>query len=105
VKDLHWCLDDFRTIRLNSLVKNMLCAAHNPRLSEADVGAIQLRKALCDSASLSEVRNTSRTLVQTAFGLRQFQPPRAGLHWIRDVGELLNVADGVVVTTFSNHAN
>ncbi len=152
VKGLPWCLDDFKTIGLASFVKKTLCAAHNSRLSEADVCAIQLRKALCDSASLSEARKTmqplawpverfcvngfalerwclktlitiaaggqvpigdgdsqpgapSRALVETAFGLKQFQPQRAGLHWIGDSGEVVNVTDGVVVTTFSNHAN
>jgi hypothetical protein len=152
VKGFSWCLDDFKTIGLASFVKNVLCTAHNSRLSEADVGAIQLRKALCDSASLSEVRKKmqphnwpverfsvngfalerwclktlitiafggqapigngdslpgepSRALVETAFGLKQFQPQRAGLHWIGDVGEVINVDEGVVVTTFSGQAN
>jgi hypothetical protein len=152
VKGLPWCLDDFKTIGLASFVKNVLCAEHNSRLSEADVGAIQLRKVICDSASLSDARKLlqpqdwpvtrfsvngfaferwclktlitiafgggipiadessvpgepSRALVETAFGLRQFQPPRAGLYWMGNTGELVGVSEGVVITTFSNHAN
>jgi len=46
----------------------------------------------------------SRALVETAFGLRQFQPPRAGLHWMGDAGEVVNVQEGVIVTTFSGRA-
>jgi len=152
VKGLPWCLDDFKTIGLASFVKNVLCEEHNSRLSEADVGAIQLRKAVCDTASLSEVRKLmqpqdwpvkrfpvngyaiersclktlitlafggqvpigdgsprpgepSRALVEIAFALKQFQPPRAGAYWIGDVGDVVSVDEGVVVTTFSNHAN
>jgi hypothetical protein len=152
VRGLPWCFDDFKTIGLASLVKNVLCEAHNSRLSEADVGAIQLRKALCDVASLSEARKKlqpqawpierlsvsglalerwclktlitiafggnipigdgdsppgepSCALVETAFGLRQFQPPRAGLHWMGDAGQEVRVDEGVVVTTFSSCDN
>jgi hypothetical protein len=152
VKGLPWCLDNFKTIGLASLVKNVLCTTHNSRLSDADVGAIQLRRAICDSASLSEARakmqphtwpvenflvaglaierwclktlitiasggkvpigggesqpgEASRALVETAFGLRRFESRPAGLHWIGDPGEVVNVADGVVVTTFSNRSN
>ncbi len=149
VKGLSWCLDEFKTIGLASFVKNVLCVNHNSRLSEADAGAIQLRKAICDSADLSEARKQlepqswrverfsvngfalerwclktlitiafggpvtigdgdmqgepSRLLVETAFGLRQFQPPRAGLYWM-DAGEI-RANEGVVVTTFSGHSN
>jgi hypothetical protein len=152
VKGLSWCLDEFKTIGLASFVKNVLCVNHNSRLSEADEGAIQLRKALCISADLSETRRRMppqdwpvktfsingialerwclktlitiayggktpigdgdsppgeppRILVETAFGLRQFQPPRAGLHWMGDAGEEVRVDEGVVVTTFSSSAN
>lgn len=56
VKGLPWCLDDFKEIGLANLVKNVLCTGHNSRLSEADAAAIQLRKALCDVAELSELR-------------------------------------------------
>ncbi len=56
VKGLPWCVDDFKTIGLASLVKKVLCADHNSRLSEADAGAIQLGKAICASAELSEAR-------------------------------------------------
>jgi hypothetical protein len=152
VKGLPWCLNDFKDIGLSSLVKNVLCAEHNSRLSEADDGAIQLRKAICDSATLSDARKIlrpqgwkvkrfsvngfalerwclktlitvafggqipigaesarpgepSRDLVETAFGFSQFQPPRAGLYWMGDPGEVVSFYEGVVVTTFSNHAN
>jgi hypothetical protein len=151
VKGLSWCLDDFKTIDLASFVRNVLCTSHNSRLSVADAGAIQLRDALCESASLSEARKVmqpqdwqvkrfavnggalerwclktlitiafggqapigdgdrqpgkpSRTLVEIAFGLRQFQPPRAGLHWMGDAGDTINVTEGVVVTTFLDNA-
>ncbi len=60
VMGLPWCLDDFKTIGLASVVKNVLCEAHNSRLSEADVAAVQVRKALCDVASLSEARNKAQ---------------------------------------------
>lgn len=56
VKGLAWWVDEFKTIGLASLVKNVLCTYHNSKLPEADVGAVQLRKALCDSADLSESR-------------------------------------------------
>ena len=56
VKGLPWCVDEFKEIGLASLVKKVLCTNHNSRLSEADAGAIQLRKALCDVADLSESR-------------------------------------------------
>jgi hypothetical protein len=45
----------------------------------------------------------SRALVETAFGLRQFQSPRAGLYWI-EAGEI-RATEGVVVTPFSGRAN
>lgn len=152
VKGLPWCVDEFKEIGLASLVKNVLCTNHNSRLSEADAGAIQLRKALCDVADLSESRKRKppqdwpvkkftvngfalerwclktlitiafnggitvgdgdapggeppRALVETAFGLRQFQPPRTGLYWIGRGGDEIKVIEGVVVTTFSNSAN
>jgi hypothetical protein len=152
VKGLPWCLDEFKTIGLASFVKKVLCVEHNSRLSEADNAAIGLRKAICDSASLSEARKLmppqdwrvdkfsvngfglerwclktlitiavdgqvpigdgdsqpgkpSRALVETAFGLRQFQPPRAGLYWIGEAGDTVSAQEGVVVTTFSNQAN
>lgn len=56
VKGLPWCVDEFKEIGLASVVKNVLCTSHNSRLSEADAGAIQLRKALCDVADLPESR-------------------------------------------------
>jgi hypothetical protein len=56
VRGLSWCPDDFKTAGLASFVKNVLCKAHNSRLSEADNAAISLRNAICDSASLSEKR-------------------------------------------------
>jgi hypothetical protein len=56
VKGLPWCVDDFKTIGLASFVRNVLCTSHNSRLSDADAAAIQLRDALCESASLSEAR-------------------------------------------------
>jgi len=152
VKGLPWCVDEFKEIGLPSLVKNVLCTDHNSRLSGADVGAIELRKALCDVADLSELRKRmppqdwplkkffvngfalerwclktlitiafdgkiaigdgdslpgepTRALVETAFGLRQFQPPRTGLYWMGDGGDEVKVSEGVVVTTFSNSAN
>ncbi len=46
-----------------------------------------------------------RALVEIAFGLRRFQPPRAGLYWMGKGGNEINVSEGVVVTTFSNSAN
>jgi hypothetical protein len=152
VKGLPWCVDEFKTVGLASLVKNVLCTNHNSRLSEADAGAVQLRKALCDVADLSESRMRMpsqdwplkkftvsgfalerwclktlvtiafggkvpigdgdslpgappRALVETAFGLKQFQPPRTGLYWMGKGGDEINVSEGVVVTTFSNAAN
>jgi hypothetical protein len=152
VKGLPWCLDDFKTIGLASLVKNVLCTDHNSRLSEADAGAIQLRKAICDSADLSELRKRMppqdwpvkkfsvngsglerwclktlitiafdgkipigdgdsppdeppRGLVETVFGLSQFQRPRTGLYWMGDGGDEVMVSEGIVVTTFSDRAN
>ena len=45
-----------------------------------------------------------RELVEIAFGLKRFQPPRAGLYWMGDPGDRVAVAEGVVVTTFSNPA-
>lgn len=56
VKGLPWCVGEFKEIGLASLVKNVLCTNHNSRLSDADAGAVQLRKALCDVADLSELR-------------------------------------------------
>jgi hypothetical protein len=161
VKGLSWCLDDFKTIGLASLVKNVLCTNHNSRLSEADAAAIQLRESLCNSADLLEARKRMppqswsvrrfsvngfalerwclktlitialggkipigdgdsppgeppRALVETAFGLRQFHPPGhrsggrrqvAGLHCIGEIGDVLNVTEGVVITTFSGPTN
>lgn len=152
VKGLPWCVDEFKEIGLASLVKNVLCTDHNSRLSGADVGATELRKALCDVADLSELRkrmprqdwplkkffvngfalerwclktlitiafdgkipigdgDTSGgeppcALVETAFGLRQFQPPRRGLYWMGQGEDEVSVIEGVVVTTFSNSAN
>lgn len=152
VKGLRWCVDEFKTIGLASLVRNVLCTHHNSRLSGADAGAIQLRKALCDVADLSELRKRMppqdwpankffvngfalerwclktlitiafdgripigdgdspngeppRALVETAFGLKQFQPPCAGLYWTGQGGDEVKVIEGVVVTTFSNSAN
>jgi hypothetical protein len=57
VKGLAWCRDDFKTVGLASLVRNVLCARHNSLLSEVDVGAIQLSKAILESESLSQSRN------------------------------------------------
>jgi len=152
VKGLPWCVDEFKTVGLASLVKNVLCTDHNSRLSEADAGAIQLRKAICDSADLSESRKRMppqdwpvkkfsvngsalkrwclktlitiafggkipigdgnspsgeppRALVETAFGLRGFQPPRAGLYWMGQGGDEVMVNEGVVVMTFSSSTN
>jgi hypothetical protein len=152
VKGLPWCVDELKEVGLASLVKNVLCTNHNSRLSEADAGAIQLRKALCDVADLSELRKRMppqdwplkkftvsgfalerwclktlitiafdgripigdgdshsgeppRALVETAFGLKQFQPPRTGLYWMGQGGDEVRVIEGVVVTTFSNSAN
>jgi hypothetical protein len=149
VKGLPWC-PEFKTIGLASLVKNVLCVRHNSQLSTADVGAIQLREAICDTAGLSEARNLmatgkswpierfrvngfaverwclktlitiafggqvpigagevpgkpSRELVETAFGVREFEPPRAGLHWMGKAGDTVSATEGVVVTTFSDN--
>lgn len=149
VRGLPWCPDEFKTIGLQRLVRNVLCTNHNSRLSEADIAAIQLRRALCDLAELSEERKRmqpqdwpfrkffvdgfalerwclktlitiafrgefpigdgeslpgqpSRTLVETAFGLRQFQLQGAGLYWMGQGGDEVNVTEGVVVTTFTN---
>jgi hypothetical protein len=44
-------------------------------------------------------------LVETAFGLKRFQPPRAGLYWIGRRGDDIKVEEGVVVTTFSDSAD
>jgi len=151
VKGLSWCLDEFKTIGLASLVRNVLCTAHNSRLSEADNCAIAFRKAICDSIYLSEARKLQRpqvwkverfpvngyslerwcvktlitiayggqahigrdasvpgeptlALVETAFGLRQFEPPRAGLYWVGDVGEI-RYDEGIVVSTFVDRSN
>jgi hypothetical protein len=126
VKGLPWCLDEFKTIGLESLVRNVLCTHHNSRLSAVDEAAIRLRDALCGIAALSEARKKlapqawsietftangfgierwclktlltiafggkvpigdgdarpgmpPQELVEIAFGLRSFQPPRAGL--------------------------
>jgi len=149
VKGLPWCKDEFKRIGLASLVKNVLCTEHNSGLSEADVGAVQLRKALCDVTELSETRKLmngqdwpvkkftvnglaierwclktlititfggtvriressqcgvpSCELVETAFGLRRFQPPRAGLYWIGEVGDTVTTVERVEVMTFTNH--
>lgn len=45
-----------------------------------------------------------RELVEIAFGSRRFEPPCAGLSWLGNPGEVINVAEGVVVATFSNPA-
>lgn len=150
VKGLPWC-PDFKTIGLASLVRNVLCARHNSQLSTADVGAIGLRDAICDTTALSEGRKLmaagkswpierfrvngfaierwclktlitiafggpvpigegdlpgkpSRELVETAFGLREFQPPRAGLYWMGNSEDTITSTEGVVVTTFSDDA-
>lgn len=152
VKGFPWCMDEFKEIGLASLVKNVLCTNHNSRLSDADAAAIQLRKALCEMAHLSEPRKRMpvqdwpvktfsvnglglerwclktliaiafdgklpigdgdsppeeppRALVETAFGLKQFQPPLRGLSWMGQGGDEVNVRESVVVTTFSNYAN
>jgi hypothetical protein len=44
-------------------------------------------------------------LVEIAFGLRSFQPPRAGVYWMGSAGEEVSVTEGVVISTFSNHSN
>lgn len=146
VRGLSWCPDDFKSVGLASSVQNVLCKAHNSRLSEADDAAISLRNAICNAASLSEKRkllepqswqvqrflvngfalerwclktliniafggqvpigrgaspsSLSVDLVEVAFGIKQFQPPRAGLYWIRDVSEVM-VEEVVSVTTFA----
>lgn len=152
VRGLPWCHDEFKTVGLAKLVKNVLCISHNSRLSGADIGAIQLRKALCGLADLSESRKRMvpqdwplkkftvsgfalerwclktlvtiafggtipigdsdsppgqppPALVETAFGLRQFKPPRTGLYWMGKGGDTVNVSESVEVTTFSNSAN
>lgn len=61
VKGLPWCLDGFKMVGLATLVKNVLCTDHNSRLSGADIGAIQLRKTLCEIADLSESRKRMRS--------------------------------------------
>jgi hypothetical protein len=152
VKGLPWCLNEFKTIGLESFVRNVLCRDHNSRLSPVDAAAIKLRDALCEIAALSETRKNMKpqvwpiqnflvdgfgierwclktlmalafdgtlpigdggpppgvpppSLVEIAFGLRNFQPPRAGLHWMGSAGENVNVTEGVVISTFSNHDN
>src|ERR1700722_8733749 len=35
-----------------------------------------------------EIGKPSRSLVETAFGRKTFQPPRAGLHWAGEIGDL-----------------
>jgi hypothetical protein len=42
------------------------------------------------------------TLVRKAFGLEAFPPPRAGLYWMGEVGDSIDVSEGIVITTFSN---
>lgn len=150
VKGLPWC-PDFKTIGLASFVKNALCRRHNSELSTADIAAIQLRNAICDTAGLSQGRNLTATgknwpierfrvdgfaverwclktlitiafggqvligdgespgkpsseLVETAFGLREFQASRAGLYWMGKAGDTVTADEGVVVTTFSDSA-
>ena len=150
VKGLPWCLE-FKDIGLANLVKNVLCRRHNSELSPADLGAIQLRDAICDTAGLSEGRKLMATgkswpierfrvdgfaierwclktlitiafggqvpigngdlpgeppreLVETAFAMREFQPPSAGLHWMGKAGDIINASEGVVVTTFLDNA-
>jgi hypothetical protein len=149
VKGLPWCLDEFKTIGISSLVKKVLCTEHNSQLSDTDVAAIQLRKALCDVTGLSEARKlrppqnwpvetftvngfalerwclktlitiafggpvpigeTSRPgepsgeLIEIAFGLRKFQPPRGGLYWMGGIGDVVNTVEGVEVMTFTNY--
>jgi hypothetical protein len=149
VKGLPWCLDEFKTIRLESFVRKVLCEHHNSRLSPVDAAAIKLRDALCEIAALSEARKKLTPqvwpvktfvadgygierwclktlialafggkvtigngdarpgvpppgLVEIAYGLRSFQPPRAGLYWMGSAGEEVNVTEGVVISTFSN---
>lgn len=152
VKGFSWCSADFKTIGLANLTRKVLCVAHNSRLSEADVAAIGLRKALCDVVDLSEARRKmqpqdwqverfsvsgfglerwclktiitiahggqipigdsdllpgrpSLALVETAFGLKRFQAPRAGLHWIGGAGTEVRDDEGVIVTTFTGADN
>lgn len=45
----------------------------------------------------------SRELVETAFGIREFQAPRAGLYWIGKAGDTITPSEGVVVTTFTDN--
>ena len=44
-------------------------------------------------------------LVEIAFGFRNFQPGRAGLYWVGNAGEEVNVMEGAVISTFSNKDN
>lgn len=59
VKGLAWCLDDFKVIGLTNLVRKNLCSFHNSSLSDTDIAAIDLRRAICDSLQLSDIRSNA----------------------------------------------
>lgn len=63
VKGFAWCHDDYKSIGLNSLTKNILCTKHNSILSPVDTGGIGAVNSierlfnLCNELDSSDLTN------------------------------------------------
>jgi hypothetical protein len=57
VQGLPWCLDAPKEVGLASAVKNVLCTAHNSRLSPLDETVVQVFSALRLALDLNDVRS------------------------------------------------
>jgi hypothetical protein len=57
VQGLPWCLDAPKEVGLASVVKNVLCTAHNSRLSPLDETVVQLFSVLREALDLNDVRS------------------------------------------------
>jgi len=42
IRGFSWCPDDYITVGINSLTANVLCRAHNSRLSDLDAAAYDM---------------------------------------------------------------
>jgi hypothetical protein len=57
IQGMDWCKSELKEVAKKSLVKNVLCASHNSRLSVLDEEAIRVSKVFQEGVRLQEVRD------------------------------------------------
>lgn len=90
VKGFDWCMDDFKEVSPNSLVKKVLCKHHNSLLSEVDQFGINAMTVFRQEVVIKKARSA---MPQIRWTVKTFQINGSGLErWC--LKTLLNVAAG-----------